>query len=400
MRINKKIIIVLACSTALTALSPAVLPLTKQNAAVVQAASSVAARTYGVDVSSYQTSNLTTYAQNGAQFAIVKITEGQSYQNPKAKSQIATALSNNLLPMAYHFATFGANASRARSEAQYAVAAAQSMGLPAGSYIACDWESGDGNNIYGGKAASASGILSFMNVIKEAGYQPLVYSSASWLRNNIDTESLLAQYPNCLWVASYASSGRLDNANFNYFPSMNGVAIWQFTDNWRGLNVDGNISLLPLSLTGSSSQAPTTAQKAIKAAADPSQNKTTTNSNPVVKSRKVVMHKALVYDQQGQATGKSISAYNWVTVLGGVVEINDRKFYKIGNNRYLALGNIDGTHRMLRHNAYVYNHKGWRRFEPKLYRGRSLITYGSALHIKGKRYYRIGKNRYLKAGNF
>ena len=31
---------------------------------------------------------------------------------------------------------------------------------------------------------------------------------------------------------------------------MDNVAIWQFTDNWRGLNVDGNISLIDLKTDG------------------------------------------------------------------------------------------------------------------------------------------------------
>ena len=34
--------------------------------------------------------------------------------------------------------------------------------------------------------------------------------------------------------------------DFGYFPSMDGVAIWQFTDNWKGMSVDGNISLIDL----------------------------------------------------------------------------------------------------------------------------------------------------------
>ena len=74
-----------------------------------------------------------------------------------------------------------------------------------------------------------------MDQIKAAGYKPLLYASSSVLQNQIDTNSVIAKYPNSLWVASYAISGRIDNPNFNYFPSMEGVSIWQFTDNWRGL---------------------------------------------------------------------------------------------------------------------------------------------------------------------
>ncbi len=73
-----------------------------------------------------------------------------------------------------------------------------------------------------------------------------MYSGASLLRNNLNTKQIVAKFGTCLWVASYPVSGRVNVANFNYFPSMDGVAIWQFTDNWHGLNVDGNINVIDL----------------------------------------------------------------------------------------------------------------------------------------------------------
>ncbi|MDK7075592.1 gametolysin, partial [Lactobacillus gasseri] len=72
------------------------------------------------------------------------------------------------------------------------------------------------------------------------------------MRDKINTSRILAKYPNCLWVAAYPSGNgtAVSEPNFGYFPSMNGVAIWQFTHNWRGLHVDGNINVLPLSKGG------------------------------------------------------------------------------------------------------------------------------------------------------
>ena len=223
----------------------------------------------------------------------------------------------------------------------------------------------------------------------------MLYSGAYLLNNNINTSTILSQFPNSLWVASYAQAGRIDNPNFNYFPSMDGVAIWQFTDNWRGLNVDGNITLLPLSYNSSSTQAP------IQEAAKPSNNTTTQSSSSEAKTSKTVMYKSLVYDKNGNKTGKSIAAYSQVTVLGGMVQINGRAYYKIGDNQYIVLNNVDGKMRTLSHNAYVYNNKGNRVYSAgKMIRGNSLKTYGAKYHINGKGYYRINKNRYIKAGNF
>ncbi|UWI43337.1 GH25 family lysozyme [Lactobacillus paragasseri] len=204
----------------------------------------VAKRSYGVDVSSYQDTNVANYS--GAKFAIVKVSEGLDYRNPKAQSQISTAKANGMLPMAYHYGRFSRNSNVAVQEGNYAVNSAKAVGLNVGSYLALDYEQGSGNETGGDAGANTTAILAFLDTIVSAGYQPLLYSGAALLKSKIDTGKVLAKYPNCLWVASYPVSGATSESNFTYFPSMNGVAIWQFTDNWRGLNVDGNISLIDL----------------------------------------------------------------------------------------------------------------------------------------------------------
>lgn len=177
------------------------------NPSHVQAsATSVAARELGIDVASYQSADLTAHAKAGSQFAIVKVSEGTSYRNPKAAAQIKSAIANDMMPMGYHFATFSSNASIAKSEAKYAVASAKALGLPKGSYLACDYETGSGNIITNGKNVTAKAILAFMDEIKAAGYQPLLYASSSVLQNNINTPSIIKKYPNSLWVAAYAIS--------------------------------------------------------------------------------------------------------------------------------------------------------------------------------------------------
>lgn len=53
----------------------------------------------------------------------------------------------------------------------------------------------------------------------------------------------------------------------------------------------------------------------------------------------------------------------------------------------------------LRHRAAVYKSSGRRRGKKVLARGKKLRILGTKI-IKGKKYYRIGKNRYVKAANF
>lgn len=202
----------------------------------------IKARSYGVDVSNYQSES---GRYNRAKFEIVKLTEGISYVNPRAKDQIETAKKNYLLPMGYFFATFGSSSVKAKDQALHAIN--HSSGLPKGSYIGVDWETGDGNDVYNGRDISADAIIEAMKVIKDHGYKPLFYSGASIMKNDVNTKKIIQKFGTCLWIASYPVGGAVSRPLFAYFPSMDGIAIWQFTDDWQGMSVDGNISLIGLS---------------------------------------------------------------------------------------------------------------------------------------------------------
>jgi lysozyme len=320
--LKKRFITKLALVAALSTTSVAAVNTLHTQTKTVQASTtSVAARSLGIDVASYQSADLSAHARSGAKFAIVKVSEGTSYRNPKARAQVASARAKNMMPMGYHFATFSANSAAAKREANYAVASAKAVGLAPGSYLACDYESGDGNNINMGKSVTANAIIAFMQQVKSAGYKPLLYASSSVLRNNINTNTVINQFPNSLWVASYAIAGRIDKPNFSYFPSMKGVSIWQFTDNWRGLNVDGNINVLPLTASGSAvSQAPT---------------KSSTKA-------RVLKHAARVYDKNGNRRfdRKSLKKNATVTTHGKKKTINGVKYYRIGKNAYVKAANL------------------------------------------------------------
>lgn len=205
-------------------------------------------RSYGVDVSDWQASNLSAMASAGSKYAIVKVSEGLNYQNPKAPAQVNSANANDMMPAGYHYAHFSASRSQAVLEGNYAVSSAKQAGIVPGSYLACDYEEGSGNSTTQGYSASADAILAFMDTVASAGYKPLLYSGKEILTKKVDVKKVTAKYGTCLWIASYEykSGTRLDNPDFGWFPSMDNVAIWQFTDNWRGLDVDGNISLIDL----------------------------------------------------------------------------------------------------------------------------------------------------------
>ena len=212
--------------------------------------STVSKKSYGVDVASYQSTSVN---YTGAKFALVKLTQGTDYLNPKATAQIKSAKAHGLLVGGYFYANHGNSVSKARSEAKYAVAKAKALGIPEGSYLADDFEQGSGNSVNGGVQANTDAIMAALQVIKDGGYQPLVYSGSFVLRNHLSITRIIKSFGTCLWVASYKVSGRQDYADFNYFPSMDGVAIWQFTDNYKDYNVDGNIAVVDLKVSSHSS---------------------------------------------------------------------------------------------------------------------------------------------------
>ncbi|NRN98910.1 GH25 family lysozyme [Lactobacillus helveticus] len=206
----------------------------------------MSSKEYLVDVSAYQNTSMASYHAHGATGIIVKGTEGTWYRNPSASKQIASAHHYHMWVHMYHFANFGHSVHQAKLEAQACLAEAKRLNISKKRYLWLDWEESTQNYIQGSRSVNTKAILAFMAEIKKAGYKVGLYSGAYLLKNNVDTREVVKKYGTCLWAASYPSSGVAD---FDVFPSMNGVAMWQFTDNWHGLNVDGNVALINLHYT-------------------------------------------------------------------------------------------------------------------------------------------------------
>lgn len=206
----------------------------------------VQANRLGQDVSSYQLSDFEYMLQRkqlGSDFTIVKLGgsggfEGEHYQNPKASAQLANASKSGQDVAGYFWGQFGSDRLLAQKMARYAVADAHRTGLKQGAAIALDYEQGASMS----STANTDAVIEFMSAIKDAGYKPLLYSGAYYMRKYVDIERIGKQFGTCLWVASYKTTGLQLAPDFAYFPSMNYVAMWQFADNWHG--TDGNVELV------------------------------------------------------------------------------------------------------------------------------------------------------------
>lgn len=132
---------------------------------------------------------------------------------------------------------------------------------------------------------------------------------------------------------------------------------------------------------------------------------TTQAPKGAIKTEKVLMHTAYVYDSKGKRVkGKVYKVTDedgsQVIATYGTKTIKKKTYYRVGDDEYIAAGNVDGTLRFLTHNAYVYNQFGNRDNNLKRKKDSQVVTYGSAIKINGKKYYRVGIRQYIKKSNF
>ena len=203
----------------------------------------------GIDVSDYQDNDVIyTLHNDGAKFVIVKTSQGSSNGGAvHAGEKIQIAKNLGMEVQGYHYATFGGNVAQAQQEGIHAVANAKYYGVPTGSYLACDYETGASGSV----SANTQAVEAFMDEVKKGGYIPLLYSGYYYLKDNINYSDVIRRYGNCLWIADY--NGNNITPNFEYFPSLPGIIMWQFSNNDHG--VDGDVCVLPLTVSNGQSTA-------------------------------------------------------------------------------------------------------------------------------------------------
>lgn len=180
-----------------------------------------------IDVASHQGYDITgILEQMGTTNTIIKISEGTTYLNPCLSAQVEQS---NPIGF-YHFAWFGGDVDEAEREARYFL-----DNVPQKvKYLCLDYE----DHASGDKQANTDACIRFMEILKENGYEPIYYSYKPFTLNNIDYQQILAEFPNSLWIAGYGLND--GNADFEYFPSMDGIRWWQYSSN----PFDKNIVLL------------------------------------------------------------------------------------------------------------------------------------------------------------
>ena len=179
-----------------------------------------AARTDMVDVSNhnqYMTGGEYTTMRNnyGVKAMTCKISEGTSYHDPYAVSNIANAQKAGLYVNGYFFSRY-TNVAQAKAEAQYAVQMAKQDGLPVNSVLCADIEASQQQGL--GTYVNSLAISTMKQIVESAGYRFDVYTMGSWLNTNINSSQVG-------WVAYYPYNVTTDRYT--------GHHAWQYTSNQR-----------------------------------------------------------------------------------------------------------------------------------------------------------------------
>lgn len=139
--------------------------LTDATVATVQIGSSSIPRVDAVDVSSYQDwmtqADFTKLKRLGVSTVIVKVTEGSSYTNSAAKTQIAYAKAAGLKVDVYDYIRF-TSASQAQAEARYTASAMEGLGLSKATLIFADIEE---------NSVPAADLTNYWSALNAAGYR-------------------------------------------------------------------------------------------------------------------------------------------------------------------------------------------------------------------------------------
>lgn len=199
----------------------------------------------GVDWSHYQGAN-GIFGYGHDKFAICQIggvNGGGMYGQATYETQVASAIAQGKRAHTYIWYQVGGNASLGEQVLNTFLPQVQT---PKGSIVALDYESGASAD----KQANTNAILHGMRMIKAAGYTPMYYSYKPYTVANVYADQIIREFPNSLWMAAYPNYAVTPAPNYNVFPSMDGVAIYQFTSTYIAGGLDGNVDLTGITDNG------------------------------------------------------------------------------------------------------------------------------------------------------
>ena len=204
-----------------------------------------ASRAQGTDLSRYQ-GYTAVKGQASDEFAIAQIggvNSGGIYTQATYQSQVASGIAQGLRMHTYIWYQVSGDKQVAKQCMDYFLPRVQT---PKKSIVALDYESGASAD----REDNTDIVLYGLRRVKEAGYTPALYSYKPYILSHLNRQRITAEFPNCLWLAAYRDYSVMTRPDYNYFPSMPGINMWQFTSCYRAGGLDGNVDLLGITQNG------------------------------------------------------------------------------------------------------------------------------------------------------
>lgn len=204
-----------------------------------------ASRAQGTDLSRYQ-GYTAVKGQASDEFSIAQIggiNQGGIYTQATYQSQVASGIAQGLRMHTYIWYQVGGDKQAAKQCMDYFLPRIQT---PKGSIVALDYEDGASASV----SANTDAILYGMRRVKQSGYTPVYYSYKPYTLSHVDYKRILAEFPNSLWIAAYKDYAVTTSPDYSYFPSLDGIAEWQFTSMYKAGGLDGNVDLLGITQNG------------------------------------------------------------------------------------------------------------------------------------------------------
>ncbi|MCT3247786.1 LysM peptidoglycan-binding domain-containing protein [Lactiplantibacillus plantarum] len=218
-------------------------------------------RDQGVDWSKYN-GNSGTFGYNTDKFVLSQaggFYGGTNIPQTTYASQVASAKQAGKRVHTYLWDGVGGNMTNAKAMMAYYLPRVRT---PKGSIVALDYEDGASNSV----SDNTSAILAQMKLIKDAGFTPVLYSGNAYLNDHVNVSLILKAYGSCLWVPEYPDYLVRTKPDYNWFPSMDGVAIFQFTSMYKAGGLDGNVDLTGITKSGYTTASKKQAQTNVKQA--------------------------------------------------------------------------------------------------------------------------------------
>ncbi|MCM0598084.1 GH25 family lysozyme, partial [Periweissella fabalis] len=177
------------------------------------------------------------------------------YEQSSYQPQVASALARGKAAHTYIWFQVGGDTRLGDLAVQHFLS---EVTTPKGSIVAIDYEQGASRNVI----ANTATVISAMNLIKAAGYTPMLYSGANYFKNYLDVNAVVQKFGFTLWDADYPLNGSVYRPPMWYItgqdspypgfqmPYIPGLAIWQFTSSYGGNSLDGNVDLTGITNNG------------------------------------------------------------------------------------------------------------------------------------------------------